>query len=101
MSEHNIYPIDYKHYLMSRLCDNVDKIFYSGFKKISDEIEKLEISFTPGRSRNPIFFNKPLEAFLAYYIDSYREVKTDEKAKKKFEKLFKIVKKKISELCKI
>jgi DNA polymerase elongation subunit (family B) len=101
MSEHDIYPIDYKHYLMSRLCDNVDKIFYSGFKKISDEIEKLEISFTPGRSRNPIFFNKPLEAFLAYYIDSYREVQTDEKAKKKFEKLFKIVKKKIDELCKI
>jgi DNA polymerase elongation subunit (family B) len=97
MTEHNIYPIDYKHYLMSRLCDNVDKIFYSGFKKVSDAIEREDISYTGTNKKNPIFFNKPLEAFLEYYIDRFKELKNEKKTKRMHEKMFVAVKNAILE----
>jgi DNA polymerase elongation subunit (family B) len=97
MTEHNIYPIDYKHYLMSRLCDNVDKIFYSGFKKISDKIEQEDISYTGTNKKNAIYFNKPLEAFLEYYIDRSKELKNEKKTKRMHEKMFVAVKNAILE----
>jgi DNA polymerase elongation subunit (family B) len=72
MRRYNIPKIDYMYYLKNRVVGNVDQIFYAGFKQVSDKITDLNISYTPLRGRNCIYFNTPLEAVVKICEDEVK-----------------------------